>query len=217
MKLILPIALTLAVVALVIALIETKQGDNAQHETDAGAIADYSNRLSSAELQVAIREGAMLNFSNRLDESLSASLALSNQLTEAQSNLLLGTEQITNLHRQVAEVKSENLTLGRRVMNLTNQLAGFTNQIAWIEASLAQTNQVLVQAYKDYGLLENRFRIDVAERAVVERKFNNPLELQAQMKQLKQNPARVVSAESIYAGLNIEVKSNGICHVIAPN
>ena len=217
MKLFLPIALALAVIALVIALIMTKQGDNAQHQTDAGAIADYSNQLASAELKVAIREGTMLTFSNRLDESLSASLAFSNQLTEAQSNLLLGTEQITNLNRQVADVKAENQTLGRRVMNLTNQIAGLTNQIALIEVRLAQTNQDLVQAYKDYALLENRFRIDVAERTVVERKFNNPPELQAQLKKLKQNPAGVVSQASIYAGLNIEVKSNGTCHVIAPN
>ena len=102
-------------------------------------------------------------------------------------------------------------------MSLTNQFAGFTNQIALIEASLAQTNKDLVQACKDYALLENRFRIDVAERTVVERKFNNPPELQAQLKKLKRNPAGVVSAESIYAGLNVEVKSNGWCHVITPN
>ena len=86
MKLFLPIALALAGIVLAISLIMTKQGDNAQHETDAGAIDDYSNRLASAELRVAIREATMLTFSNRLDESLSASLALTNQLAEAQSN-----------------------------------------------------------------------------------------------------------------------------------
>lgn len=210
-------ALALAGIVLVISLIVVKRGDNAQHETDAGAIADYSNRLSSAELRVAIREGTMLTFSNRLDASLSASLVFSNQLMAAQSNIALGSEQITSLNRQVADVKSENQTLDGRVMSLTNQLAGCTNQIALIEASLAQTNKDLVQARKDYALLENRFRIDVAERTVVERKFNNPPELQAQMRKLKKNPAGVISADSIYAGLNVEVKSNGTCHVIAPN
>lgn len=217
MKLLLPIALGLTALVLAIVLITTKQGDNAQHQADASAIDDYSNKLASAELKVAIREGSMLTFSNRLDESLSTSLALSNQLAEAQSNLLLGAEQITNLNRQVAEAKAENLTLGRRVTNLTSQITGFTNQIALVEASLAQTNQDLVQAGKDYARLENRFRINVAERIVTERKFNNPMELQVQLKKLKKNPAGVVSAESIYAGLNVEVKSNGWCHVITPN
>ena len=56
----------------------------------------------------------------------------------------------------------------------------------------------------------------MAERVVVERKFNNPSELQAQMQYLKKHPAGVISADSIYAGLDVEVKSNAV-HVISPN
>jgi septal ring factor EnvC (AmiA/AmiB activator) len=107
-------------------------------------------------------------------------------------------------------MESENQTLGRRVMDLTNQVAGLTSQIALTEASLNQAN-------KDYALLENRLRRDVAERIVVERKFNNLSELQAQMQKLKKNPADVISSESIYAGLGVEVKSNGTFHVISPD
>lgn len=217
MKLFLPIALALACVALAISLIVMKQGDNARQESDAGAIADFSNRLASAQSEVAARDGTILTFSNRLDEGLSASLAWSNRLTEAQAAMALDREQITNLNRRVAEAELEHQAAGRRVQELTNQLAGLTAQIALTRANLAQTNQALVQAYKDYGLLENRFRIDVAERTVVERKFNNPLALRAQMRKLKQNPGAAISAESIYADLNVEVKSNGTCHVIAPN
>jgi len=217
MKLILPIALALACIALALTLYTAKKDDAAQHETDAGAIADYSNRLAGAELKVAIREGTMLTFSNRVEESLSGSLVLSNQLMEAQAAIARGGEQMTNLNRQVAEEKAENQTLGRRLMGLTNQVAGLAGQLALASASLAQTNNDLVQVNRDYALLEHRLRIDVAERLVAERRFNNPAELQAQMKKLKQNPAAVISAESIYAGLNIEVKSNGWFHVIAPN
>jgi hypothetical protein len=221
MKSIIPIALAVACIALVIALVMTKRGDDAQHETDAGAIAGYSNQLASAELQVVIREGTMLTFSNHLDESMVAFQVCSNQLLEAQSNLVLNlavhAQQITNLNRQVAEMTSENQGLGRRAMAFTNQITGLTGQIAVLGANLAQTNNDLVQAYRDYALLENRFRIDVAERTVVERRFNNPMELQTQLKKLKKNPAGVVSAEAIYAGLNVEVKTNGWCHVITPN
>jgi chromosome segregation ATPase len=137
-------------------------------------------------------------------------LTFSNHLIEAESAMVLSTEQITNLTRQVAEVESENQTLGRQVMDLTNRVAGLTSQIASNEASLNQAN-------KDYALLENRLRRDVAERVVVERKFNNLSELQAQMQKLKKNPAEAISAESIYAGLDVEVKSNGTLHVISPN
>jgi chromosome segregation ATPase len=212
MKQYLPTVLALACIVLVISLIVMKRGDNAQHENDAGAIVDFSNRLDSAQAQITICNGSILTFSNRLDESRSASLTFSNRLLEAESTLALNTEQITNLNRQVAEMESQNQTLGqtlgRRVMDLTNQMAGLTSQIALTAASLAQAN-------KDYVLLENRLRIDVAERAVMERKFNNPLELQAQIQYLERHPPEVISAGSIYANLDVEVKSNGTLHVIS--
>ena len=213
MKHYLSIALALAFIGLVISFIVMKRGDNAQHETDATTIADFSNRLDTARIQIAFCTGTMLTLSNRLDESRSASLTFSNRLMDAESTDALDLEQITNLNRQVAELASENQTLqttvGQRVMDLTNQVAGLTRQIA-----LTGTN--LDQADKDYALLENRLRRDVAERLVVERKFYNLSELRAQMERLKTYPGGEVSAESIYAGLDVEVTSNTV-HVIAPN
>ena len=208
MKHFLSTVLVLACIVLAVSLIVIKRGDSAQHENDAGAIADCSNQLNSAQTKIAICEGAVLTLSNRLDDSQSAALTFSNHLMEAESTIGLGTEQITNLNRRVAEMESENQTLGQRVSDLTNQVAGLTGQIGSTEAGLDQAN-------KDYALLENRLRRDVAERVVAERKFNNPLELQAQIQKLKKNPARVVSSESIYAGLDVEVKSNGTLHVVS--
>ena len=212
MKHYLSIALGLAFIGLAISFVVMKRGDNAQHETDAASIADFSNRLDSARIQIAFCKGTMLTLSNSLDESRSASLTFSNHLVEAESTIALGTEQITNLNRRVAEMESENQTLqtlSRRVMDLTNQVAGLTGQIA-----LAGTN--LDQANKDYVLLENRLRRDVAERLVVERKFYNLSELQTQMQYLKTHPGGDVSAGSIYAGLDLEVTSNAV-HVVSPD
>ena len=214
MKPYLSIALAFACTVLVISLIVMKRGDDAQHENDAGAIVDFSNRLDSAQLQIATYEGTIIVISNRLDESQSASFTFSNQLMEAESATALDTEQITNLNLRVAELTSENQTLGQRVMDLTNQMtsqmAGLTNQITLTQAGLDQAN-------KDYALLENRLRIDVAERVVVERKFNNPTELKAQIVNLQWSPSHVISAESIYAGLDVVVNSNGTFHVISPD
>jgi chromosome segregation ATPase len=187
-----------------------KRGDNARHENDAGAIAGFSNQLTSAQVQIASCNGTILTLSNRFDESRSVSLSFSNHLIEAESTIVLDTEQITNLNQHIAEMESENQTLGRRVMDLTNQMASLTGQITLTGASLDQANT-------NYAHLENRLRRDVAERIIVERKFNNLLELQAQMQKLKKNPAEVISSESIYAGLGVEVKSNGTFHVISPD
>ena len=209
MKHLLSTALALVCIALVISLVVTKRGDNVQRESDAGAVTDFSNRLDSAQIQIATYRGAMLTLSNYLDESRVVSLTLSNHLAEAGSTVARDTEQITNLTRQVAEVTSENQALRQHAADLTNQLADLTSQIALTGTRLAQANM-------DYALLENRLRRDVAERAVVERKFYNLSELQAQMEKLKNNPGGEVSAGSIYAGLDVEVTSNGV-HVISPN
>lgn len=209
MKEYLTTVLTLACAALIVLLFVMKGGDKKQHEKDVAAINDFSNQLDSAHMQIAIYQGTILALSNRLDESQSASLAFSNQLTEAQSAVALATEQITNLTRHVAKVESENQTLSRSVTDLTNQMAGLTARIALTETNLNQAN-------RDYSLLESRLRQDVAERVVVERRFNNPSELQARMQYLKKHPANVISADSIYAGLGVEVTSNSF-HVISPD
>jgi len=209
MKQYLTMALAIAFIGLAISLVVMKRADNAQHDADASAIDDFSNRLDSAQIQIASDKGTMLTLSNSLGECRSASSTLSNQLTEAASTIAVHTQQITNLTRHVAETESEKQALGQRVMDLTNQLAGLASQRALTETNLAQANN-------DYALLENRFRRNVAERLVVERKFNNLTELEGQVWYLKQNPNVTVTAESIYAGLDVEVKSNAV-HVITPN
>jgi chromosome segregation ATPase len=165
--------------------------------------------LDVAQTQIAFLTGTTITLSNSLDASRSTTLTFSNQWLEAQSNIAVAAEQITNLTRRVAEVEAENQTLSRQVVDLTNQMAGLAGQIALTASNLNQANQ-------DYALLENRLRRDVAERLVVDRKFNNPSELQAQLEYLKHHPAEEISADSIYAGLDVEVKSNAF-HVIAPN
>lgn len=212
MKSFLSTALALACVLLIIAIVVIKQGDNARHQTDAGTITDYSNRLDSAQTQLAIYNGMTIDLSNRIDQCHLASLTLSNQLT---TTIAQDAEQITNLNEQVATKISENQGLNQCIVSLTNQVAGLKRQISLSEASLAQTNQALVQAHKDYALLENRLRRDVAQRVIVERKFNNPSELQAQLVKLKLNPTQEISADGILAGLDIEVNSNGTFHVLA--
>ncbi len=198
-----------------------KRGDDAQHENDAGAIASFSNTLDSAQMQIAACNGTILTLSNSLNESQAVSLTFSNQLTEAESTIALDTEQITNLNLQVAGLASENQTLGQRVMDLTNQMTSqmsqVTSQMTAFTRQIALTQTNLDQANKNYSLLENRFRRDVAERLVMQRKFYNRAELQVQMQRLKDDPfVPQTSEQSIYAGLDVEVKSNTF-HVISPN
>ena len=88
-------------------------------------------------------------------------------------------------------------------------VAGLTSQIASNQAGLDQVKN-------HYALLENGFRRDVAERVLVERKFNNLSALNAQIEYLKWHPAGEITADRIYEGLNVMVKSN-MAYVISPD
>jgi len=215
MKYLLPVILGLACVVLMVSLIQTKRGDDAQHESDAGAVVDVSNRLDSAQSLVAQGKEMMLTLSNRLAECQSESLTFSNRLTEAEATIGLNGEQMTNLNRQLAELDLENQAWARCATDLTNQIVGLNQQIGTTQTNLARTHEDLVQAHKDYALLENRLRRDVAERLIVERKFNNALELKSQMQKLEKNPTKLVTSEQIYGGLDVEVSSNGTFHVLS--
>jgi len=214
MKQYLSIALTLTCAVLVISLIVVKSGDNTQHENDAGMIAGYSNRLDSAQTEIAFGNGRILTLSNSLDESWSAALTFSNRLVEALSTVARDAEQITSLNQRVAVAESDNQTLSQRVADLTGQL---TNEEASLTQQLTSAKAGLDQANANYVLLENRLRRDVAERLVMQRKFYNLSELKAQMETLKDDPfATHISEQSIYAGLDVEVRSNSV-YVISPN
>ncbi|MGO8767095.1 MAG: hypothetical protein ACLQSR_18420 [Limisphaerales bacterium] len=213
MKEYLSTVLGLTLIVLVIALIVVKRGDDAQQQSDAGAITDYSNQLLSAQTQLGISEGMLTVQSNSLAGWQSAAVTFSNNLTEVESTNVLDAELITNLTGQIAEVKSENQVLTESVTELNNQM---TNQVAGLTKQIASTEASLEQANKDYALLENRLRRDVAERVLVERKFNNLAELRAQLDKLKWDPAEEISADDFLKDLDVEVSSNGSFHVIAP-
>lgn len=208
------IVLALVCLGLAIVLVTTKRSQATQHQNDADAITDYSNKWTAAQTEINTRQDTILTLSNSLDETVSNSLAVSNRMSAALSTMASEKEQqSTNLNRRVAEAESENQTLVQRVNELTNQLAGFSQVIVSNRASM---NTASNDFFKNYTLLENRLRRDVAERVLVERQFNNPTELRTQLDKLKGSAPRSVTPQNIYQGLDIEVESNGTFHVVSP-
>ena len=221
MKHLLSVILGLVSLGLAVSLFVSKRNNDAQHERDAEAITSASNLLSSCQTEVAAFKGEGIALSNGLETCQSTSLTFSNELMEAKSALATTKEgldrQITDLNRQITrqttQSETEKQASNQRIAALANQNAELTNQIASARASLLQANN-------DYVLLENRFRRDVAERVIVERKFNNRTELKAQIEWLLWNPSKEISEDRIREGLDVVVgRSNGstnLCYVIAP-
>jgi septal ring factor EnvC (AmiA/AmiB activator) len=217
MKTFLPIALAVVSILLGVALFLTKQSDNAELATSAGIAADFSNRLDTAQSQIIVREGTILTLSNSLAASTTAVTAVSNQLTEAQTRIGQQEKKVSELTQQLDALTTAASDKDALVLAMTNQISALTTQITKTEANIAQAKHDLTQARSDYAQLQNRLQRDVAERLVVERKFNNLSEVQAQAEKLKSNAGKNITTESIYAGLDIIIKSNGVAHVIAPD
>ena len=211
------VILGLVCLGLAVSLFVSKRNNDAQHESDAEAITSVSNLLSSCQTEVAAFKEEAITLSNRLETCQSTSLTLSNELMEGKSALATTKEgldrQITDLNRQITrqttQSETEKQASNQRIADLANQNAELTNQIASARASLLQAN-------KDYVLLDNRFRRDVAERVIVERKFNNRTELKAQIEYLLWNPSKEISEDRIREGLNVVVGRSNLCYVIAP-
>jgi chromosome segregation ATPase len=219
MKYLLNALLGLLCLGLAVSLFVNKRDNDAQHERDAEAITTASNLLSSSQTEVAAFKGEANALSNRFETCQSTSLTFSNELIEAKSALATAKEsserqiadlkgQITRQNTQLETEQQEKQAASQRLADLTRHVAELTNQITSARASL-------LRASKQYALLENRFRRDVAERVIVERKFNNRTELKAQLENLQWNPSKEISEERIREGLNVVVSSN-LCYVIAP-
>jgi len=211
------VILGLVCIGLAVFLFVSKRNNDAQHEKDTEVLTSTSNLLSSCQTEVAAFKGEALTLSNQLETCQSTSMTFSNELIEAKSALATTKErldgQVADLNRQisrqVAELESGKQASSQRIADLTHQIAELTNQIASARADLLQAN-------KDYVLLDNRFRRDVAERIIVERKFYNRTELKAQMEYLLWNTDKEISEDRIREGLNVVVGRSNLCYVIAP-
>jgi chromosome segregation ATPase len=170
---------------------------------------DCSNHLASAQSQLHENNLLLNSCSNRVAECMAAVTDFSNQLTTAQGLVTQSKAQIEQLSHQLTTVQNEKAAAESTLKDCTNRLLIVT-------AKLVSANTNLIQAAKDYALLENRFRRDVAERMVVERKFNLVPELEAQRDRLLTNAGQWATAKNIYDSLDVEINSNGIAHVIAP-
>jgi DNA repair exonuclease SbcCD ATPase subunit len=219
MKLLSIVILGLLCLGLAVSFFVSKRNNDAVHEKDAETITTASNLLSSSQTEVAAFKGKVITLSNESATCQSASLTFSNALIEAKSAFATAAaakegleRQITDLNRQInqqsTQLETEKQAASQSIADLTHQMAELTNQIASAGASLLQAN-------KDYALLDNRFRRDVAERVIVERRFNNRTELKAQLQYLLLNPGNETSEDRIREGFNVVVKSN-LCYVIAP-
>jgi chromosome segregation ATPase len=240
------VILAAACLALGIALYTTKQQGDAQHVKDAGAITDFSNQLSDVNLQLVNLGQVNLALTNDLAASRAEAVRISNNLvainitlTNTQNtmaaSLTSAQEQITNLNSQISDLEAQNKELDQRATDLTNA-------IAQLNAIIADTQNKLATSETNNVYLQDQLKQQMAQRAELERRFNDLTEIRNQYKKLK-NEAYVArrieldkhnntdkkggqmliershpappTTQQLY-NLNVEVGSDGSVKVIPP-
>ena len=240
------VILAVVCAGLAVALIAAKKTTSDQLKNNAVAILDFSNQLMNANENLDDLRQVNLRLTNDLATVQQQTSRLSNGLNEASSALasakatLQGAQdQIANLNGRITDLEAQNQVLDDRATALTNTIAALNVQIADTERQLAdsQTNNVF---------LEKELQQQIAQRAELERKFDDLNEVRAQVKKLRDElfvarrlqwmrngytdqkgaellvQPRTVTASTAPAkpppqyDLNVEVGSDGSVHVIPP-
>ena len=240
------VILTAVCAGLAVALIAVKKTTSDQLKNNAAAILDFSNQLVTANDNLDELRQVNLRLTNDFAAVQQQTSRLSNSLNEASSALasakatLQGAQdQIANLNGRITDLEAQNKVLDDRATALTNTIAALGVQIADTEQKLAdsQTNNVF---------LEKELQQQLAQRAELERKFDDLNEVRAQVKKLRDElfvarrlqwmrngytdqkgaellvQPRTVTASTAPAklpphyDLNVEVGSDGSVRVIPP-
>jgi predicted RNase H-like nuclease (RuvC/YqgF family) len=181
--------LAVACFGFAVALVVLKHRADAQQTASAYTIGDFSNQIVKANVSIEDLNQANLNLSSDLATNRQTSLALSNQLSErlAETAGTLATtevslqgaqQQITNLNGRITDLETQNQVLDQRASSLSNTIAALDTQITLTQMKLASSET-------NNAFLDGELKRQVAQRAELERKFNDLAQVRTQVRKLR--------------------------------
>lgn len=172
------IILLVVCVGLVVALIAGKRSADIQQKKDAETIVDFSNQLTTANINLDDLRQVNLMLTNDLDASRRTLTTLSNQYVETSASLSNTEAALKTAQDQITDLEAQNRALDQQTMEMTNTIANLSAQIT-------ETQMKLVESETNNAFLESELKRQVAERAELERKFNNLSQVRAQVRKLR--------------------------------
>ena len=179
------IILAAACIGLLIALLATKKSAEGQHTHDTAAILDFSNQLDVANVNLNDMRQVNLMLTNDLAavhqvaETLSNNLlTTSSMLSTTKESLVTAEGQIVNLNGRITDLEAQNKALDERAADLTNR-------IAELDALIATTQRKLASSETDNAFLTAELQKQLAQKAELERNFNDLNVVRAQVKKLR--------------------------------
>lgn len=179
------VLLALICIGLLIALFATKKSAEAQRKQDNAAILDFSNQLDTANINLNDLRQVNLMLTNDVSALSQVAETLSNNLTATAStlsttkaSLVTAEGQIVNLNGRITDLEAQNKALDERAAELTNRLAE-------LDALITVTQRKLASSETDNAFLTAELQKQLAQKAELQRKFNDLNVLKAQVKKLR--------------------------------
>ncbi len=180
------IILTLACVGLAIALVVNQSNVTKERKVAADTISTQSNGWVEASEKLDEQRKVNITLTNDLLSRVRDLQALTNQITET-SNTLAKTEdslkaaqdEVTKRDAQIADLESQNKQLDEKAADLSNSITNLQGQIDDTKTKLAASEG-------DKAFLEKELQRLVAEKAELERQFNDLKVLRTQVAKLKE-------------------------------
>ena len=190
------IVLLVICLGLGVAVMLVKKHGTEQHQQDTKQIDTLTNQLvqTSTDLDEQKKVAAMLekdienkkkDYEKSLDELTNNITQISSSLAKAETNLQTAEQKLKEQDTKIADLESQNQALDRKADALSNSITNLNTQIA-------DTRHKLAASEGDKALLEKELKRLMADKAELERQFNDLTVLRAQVAKLRdeQNIAR---------------------------
>ncbi|MGB7768857.1 MAG: hypothetical protein WBN22_08395 [Verrucomicrobiia bacterium] len=172
------VILVVVCVGLVFALVAGKKRADTRQKKDAETILDFSNQLTTANVNLDDLRQVNLMLTNDLDATRQTLMTFSNQYVATSASLSNTTAALQTAQDQIADLEAQNQALGQQAAEMTNTIANLSKQIA-------DTQMRLVESETNDTFLESELKRQVAEKAELERKFNNLSQVRSQVRKLR--------------------------------
>lgn len=202
------IILGLLCLGLGIAVVTIRNNAVEQKRTDTDSILGFSNKWvetstkledqkqvnAEMEKDLNVRKQALLELTNEFTSVSSNLTETSANLAKTEASLKTSQEEVAKRDAKIAELETQNQALDKQAVDLSASITNLTLQIADTEKKLAASEG-------DKAFLQKELKRMMAEKAELERQFNDLTVLRAQVSKLKQELSIARRLEWIRQGL----------------
>ncbi len=208
------VILILACVGLVVALIVTSSQSTKQQQAAVETIVTLSNKWEETSAKLEEQRKVNTDFENDLKAQRESFGNLTNAYTDLAGKLdkteTTLKEEVSRRDAKIADLESQNQALDQRAVDLSFAITNLTSQIE-------DTQKRLAASEGDKAFLEKELQRLMAEKAELERQFNDLAVLRAQVAKLKEELNISRRLEWIRQGLFAKAEQKGAQQLIQPN